>query len=172
MNAIDAVWSIFIFTVVPASLTLLALRRAHRKSAQSAAPGKRPGIPATLLFAVVAGIAIWLIWLSWGDYYTDASGHTQGPYRPWQVIACGLTVVTATAVIGLWTKWPRTGPFAAAIGTLFGFAAAWGTQAFLSDPTGLAGVGMLMLLIGGGIGLGIVAGIVAGARNITYPRRT
>ena len=46
--------------------------------------------------AVSAGA--WFAFLGWDQEYYEVDGVAQGPYRPWQVIACGAVIVLACIV--------------------------------------------------------------------------
>src|SRR5205085_2927423 len=93
-------------------------------------------------------------------------GVPQGPYRPWQVTGCGLSVAVAAAASYRVLRMPfAIGPIVLAAD--IGFAIPWGVDASSSDETGLWAVGLIMLLVGGGIGLTFVVGMTA----ILTPRR-
>ncbi|GAB11135.1 hypothetical protein GOARA_064_01370 [Gordonia araii NBRC 100433] len=117
-----------------------------------------------LAASVVLGVALWFAWLSWGGYYTDASGAVNGPYRPWQVIACALSVGAICAALGWFTRWRISGPLVVALGMIVGFATTWGVDAARHDGSGLWGVGYLLLAVGGSIALCTVATVVIGVR--------
>lgn len=106
---------------------------------------------AALGLGVVAA-AMWFAWLGWDHEYYLVDGVAQGPYRPWQVIGCGLSVAAAAVLARVWV---RRGPgtvLLAAAGVV-GFAVPWSVDAARTDETGMWGVGLVYLLIGGGIGL-------------------
>lgn len=133
-------------------------------------PGKGLNLPLTFLVSLVAGFASWWAWLSWPEYYLNDLGQAQGPYKPWHVIVCGLTVVVAVIAIGWWSRWRGTGPFMAAYGAITGFSFAWCYEAS-QDETGLFAFGFLLLLIGTLVGLSIVASIVAALKSATHTRK-
>ncbi|MFP7365141.1 hypothetical protein SFC07_05100 [Corynebacterium callunae] len=147
---------------IPLSVFLIFAIIGHRLKKAAPRAGKRPGILLTLLLAMAAGLIVWLMWLSWDNYSLNQYGHTQGPYQPWQVVACGITMVVVTIAIGLYSKWPVAGPYLSTIGATWGFSVAWGIDAFSMDDTGLSGVGFIMVLLGVGLGLGLISTLVAG----------
>jgi len=61
-----------------------------------------------LLLAAVAA-ALWWAWMGWDEeYYTDPA---TGPYRPWQVIGCVLSLVVVAVLDAGWSTasswaWP------------------------------------------------------------------
>ncbi|ANE02951.1 hypothetical protein [Corynebacterium crudilactis] len=169
----------FIFSAgmvgIPAAVVFLVVFAVHKFAKEKPTPGKRPSIGLGLLIGFAAGLIVWLAWLSWGGYYTDAYGQTQGPYRPWQVAACGITMVAATVILGLWTRWTASGPFYTALGATAGFSVAWGMDALPQDETGLSAFGLLLVVMGVGTGLTVVAGLTAAGATIWknqkgYPR--
>ena len=88
------------------------------------------------------------------------TGRSTGPYEGWQVIGCVLSLV-AVALASALLVHPRL-PVAVMPLT---FSAAWAAQAFAEDDTGLAGVGLLLVLIGCTLGALAVGGI---ARTVLY----
>lgn len=112
--------------------------------------------PARLGAAVVAlgafAAGMWFAWLGWDHEYYLVDGVAQGPYRAWQVIGCGGTVVVAAVLAQLWVG--RTvSVFLLAAAAIVGFAIPWSADAASSDETGLWAVGLVSLLVGGGLGL-------------------
>lgn len=114
---------------------------------------------ATGVAAFALGFLACVGWLSWSaDYY----GEFRGPGLPapnafptWQVIACGATVVLVCLAAARLSRWSKAGGLAAAVGTAAGFATAVGMDAS-TDPTGQAGVGVLLAELGWVIGLGLL----------------
>ncbi|GED97821.1 hypothetical protein [Gordonia crocea] len=145
--------------------------RSVERSSPAVAPERGLGTWTAAAVSVLAGVALWFAWLTWGGYYTDASGQTQGPYRPWQVVACALSVGAVTGILGWFTRWRLSGPLVAAIGVVLGFSTVWAVDAGTHDSTGLWGVGYLFLLVGGGIALGLVAVVVVAIRASVAKRR-
>lgn len=123
----------------------------------------RPGWAATFVLALLLGAAIWGAWLGWDrQYYLDpGSGTMQGPYRPVQVVGCGLTFLLVTAVLA--SRWR---PVAVALGTTAGFWIAWTVDAATQDETGLFLVGSMMLMVGlvSGSALAALVGYALGSR--------
>ncbi|MFL6105410.1 MAG: hypothetical protein ACJ72L_00505 [Marmoricola sp.] len=121
----------------------------------------------TTLSALTAFCAVmWFAWLGWDHQYYLVDGVPQGPYRPWQVTGCGLSVAVAAAAAYRFLRMPfAIGPIVLAAD--IGFAIPWAVDASSSDETGLWAVGLIMLLVGGAIGLTFVVGLTA----ILTPRR-
>lgn len=111
--------------------------------------------------------AMWFAWLGWDHEYYVVDGHAQGPYRAWQVIGCGASVVVAAVlayavVRRLWAIVPL-----AAAGTV-GFALPWSWDAARNDESGLWVVGLILILGGAGTGLLVVLAV---ASAFLRPRR-
>ncbi|WP_110180981.1 hypothetical protein [Nocardioides solisilvae] len=121
-----------------------------------------PGSSAPRLALVAVALALfagamWFAWLGWDDDYYLVDGVAQGPYRPWQVVGCGLSVAigAVAAMLALRGRGVvRAGAVpvltAAALG---GFALPWSVHAAATDDSGLWAVGLFFLLVGGGLGL-------------------
>lgn len=130
-----------------------------------------------LVFAVAAvlGAATWLIWCGFDTtYYLDDAGNSQGPYRAWQVVGCGITYLSITAA-GSYYFLTRASPPPAivfSIGMAFGFWLTWTIQAAMSDDSGLFVIGAALLGVGLSIGtlMGVGAGV--GLKAIVVSRRT
>lgn len=164
----ERVYISLVMVGVPMAVVIGVLALIHMFTRKN--PGKGLNLPLTFLAASVAGFASWWAWLSWPDYYTNHLGQAQGPYKPWHVIICGLTVVVAVITIGWWSRWRGTGPFMAAYAAVTGFAFAWCYEAS-QDETGLFAFGLLLLLLGTLVGLSIVASIVAAIRAASHPKK-
>ncbi|MFT3899946.1 MAG: hypothetical protein QM728_06850 [Gordonia sp. (in: high G+C Gram-positive bacteria)] len=160
----DVLWATMYIAAVPVALVALSAYGVHRME-KSSPTGRSRGLSTAAVFGVglLGGAAVWFAWLSWGDYYTGADGLAHGPYRPWQVLACGATAVVVSGAVGWFARWRMSGPLVGAIGFLLGFATCWAFDA-ADDTTGLWGVGYLFLIVGGGLGLLTVAVAVIGAR--------
>ncbi len=112
--------------------------------------------------AVLASFAaaMWFAWLGWDREYYLVDGVAQGPYRPWQVVGCGLSIAVAAVVAYLVTRgWWAV--FVLAAAGVMGFAVPWTQDAAATDESGLYVVGLVFLVIGGGIGLTVVLAITA-----------
>jgi hypothetical protein len=107
------------------------------------------------LFAAVS----WLAWLGWDHQYFYVDGVAQGPYRAWQVVGCGATVVAGAVAAHLWARHPSAVPVIA-VATVVGFAIPW-TMNASSDETGLWLVGLFMIVVGGGLGLAAALAVTA-----------
>lgn len=97
---------------------------------------------------------MWLLWLGWDTQYTvDAqTGNTSGPYEPWQVIGCVLTLVLLAALAGT-----RLSPWLVAPVMTVAFTTAWSWRAASSDDSGLWAVGAVLVLLGMAIGSTLVS---------------
>ena len=73
---------------------------------------------------------------------------SQGPYRAWQVIGCGVSIVAAT-VAGYLLVRRVAAIFTIAGAAVIGFAIPWSWDAASTDESGLWVVGLGMILIGG-----------------------
>ncbi len=104
-----------------------------------------------LALALFAAL-MWFVWLGWDDEFYEVDGVPQGPYRRWQVVGCGLAITTGTVLAYLRTR-GTVATFVLAIAAVTGFAVPWAVSASSKDDTGLWGVGLVFLLVGGGAGL-------------------
>ena len=111
---------------------------------------------AGFVLALLVGAATYAVWLAWDNenYYDAALGAYQGPYRPMQVVGCGLMFVVVTALLAL--RWP---PLAVAAGSTVGFWLFWTIQAGSRDETGLFLVGSILLFPVLVAGSGLAGGI-------------
>ena len=108
----------------------------------------------TALALALFAAGMWFAWLGWDHEYYLVDGVAQGPYRAWQVIGCGVAIVTAT--IASYLRAPRpSARFVLAGAAATGFAVPWALDAS-GDDTGLWLVGLIMLAVGGGLGLTVV----------------
>ncbi|MET7707684.1 hypothetical protein [Micromonospora sp. NPDC005413] len=107
-----------------------------------------------VLFLAAATVGVWLLWLGWDTEYTvdPETGNTSGPYEPWQVIGCVLTLVLLAALAGT-----RLSPWLVGAVMAVAFTAAWTWQAASSDDSGLWAVGAVLVLIGMAIGSTLVS---------------
>lgn len=109
------------------------------------------------MIVVLIGLALfaagmWAAWLGWDNEYYVVDGHTAGPYREFQVIGCGVCVVLASVVASLYLRRPSSVHIVAAVAVL-GFSIPWAIDAARTDSSGLWGVGLIMLLVGGFCGV-------------------
>ncbi|MEU5909554.1 hypothetical protein [Micromonospora sp. NPDC047527] len=111
------------------------------------------------LFLAVATVGVWLLWLGWDTEYTvdPETNSTSGPYEPWQVIGCVVTLVLLAALAGM-----RLSPWLVAPVMTVAFTVAWSWQAASSDDSGLWAVGAVLMLIG--MAAGSTAVSLAGRR--------
>lgn len=117
-------------------------------------------ILSTSVALAVFSAAMWFGWLGWDHEYYEVDGHMQGPYRPWQVVGCAVTLaVGAFVAYGLVRRVGAVLPLAAA-GAL-GFAVPWAVDAARTDDSGLWIVGLVLLLGGATAGLLVVLGVAA-----------
>ncbi|RJL36246.1 hypothetical protein D5H75_04265 [Bailinhaonella thermotolerans] len=121
------------------------------------------GLYAALLSALA--LANWLAWLGWDrERDIQPDGSATGPYEPWQVIGLGLVLAALSARAGRRGR-PVIGTLALA-GTTW---LAWCVNAFLSDDSGLWGVGALMLLPVVFAGVALVTALAATTRPAPDP---
>ncbi|SIM79104.1 hypothetical protein [Micromonospora cremea] len=106
------------------------------------------------LFLAVATVGVWVLWLGWDTEYTvdPQTGSRSGPYEPWQVIGCVLTLALLAALAGT-----RLSPWLVAPVMTVAFTAAWSRGALSSDDSGLWAVGAILVLIGMAIGSTLVS---------------
>lgn len=122
-------------------------------------PPARRVLVAAVVVALVAAAA-WFAWLGWDDDYYLVDGVEQGPYRPWQVIGAGVTVVVVAVAGYLWARRFAAVPVLA-LAAAIGFAVPWTVDAAASDDSGLFAVGLVLLLGGITVGVALVLGVVA-----------
>lgn len=107
---------------------------------------------------------MWFAWLGWDDEYYLVDDVYQGPYRAWQVIGCGVSVVVATLAVFI-----VVGKYRALMLWVFasiaGFAIPWSIDAEATDDSGLWVIGLMTLLIGGVCGLLVVLATAGGVRS-------
>ncbi|KXP01536.1 hypothetical protein [Tsukamurella pseudospumae] len=113
-----------------------------------------------IVLAVFCG-AMWGAFLGWDHEYYEVDGVAQGPYRPWQVIACGAAIVLASTVVFLVLRrlWLLV---VIPVVAVIGFAVPWAWWAS-QDTTGLWLAGLFFLLVGGTTGLTGWLALVFGA---------
>ncbi|MGW3899290.1 hypothetical protein ACWD6L_29280 [Micromonospora profundi] len=111
------------------------------------------------VFLAVATVGVWLLWLGWDTEYTvdPETSSTSGPYEPWQVIGCVLTLVLLAALAGT-----RLSPWLVAPVMTIAFTVAWSWQAASTDDSGLWAVGGFLVLVGMAAGSTVVS--LAGRR--------
>lgn len=104
-------------------------------------------------FVVLGSAAAWFGWMGWDqEYWVDPdTGMEHGPYRAWQVIGCGVTLVA----LAVWTSRSRFWPTVLLLPP--SFTLAWSVTAS-EDDTGLWLVGAIMVAIGSTVGTLIVLG--------------
>ncbi|SCG61051.1 hypothetical protein [Micromonospora inositola] len=111
----------------------------------------------TLLGGLIIGAATvgaWWAWLGWETGYTvdPETGATSGPYAPWQVVGCVLTLALIAAVGGwLLSPWVVVPVMTVA------FTVAWAAHAASTDDTGLWAVGAVLVLVGTAAGTSMVS---------------
>ncbi|MEU8329183.1 hypothetical protein [Micromonospora sp. NPDC048839] len=111
-----------------------------------------------VLFLATATVGSWILWLGWDTRYTvdEQTGATSGPYEPWQVIGCVLTLVLLAALAGT-----RLSPWLVAPVMAVAFTAAWSWRAASTDDSGLWVVGGTLVLLG----------MAAGSIAVSFPAR-
>jgi hypothetical protein len=100
-------------------------------------------LAADLILMLLVGAAIWAAWLGWDHTYYYEAGAWHGPYRPSQVVACGVTVLVVAGLLAL-----RWNPFVVAIGITVGFWWVWTLDAAGNDSSGLYVIGSILVMFG------------------------
>lgn len=120
----------------------------------------------TILLAVTAALSVlaWGAWLAWDtEYQLDpVTDTTSGPYQPWQVVGCVLTLLVAAVVAGLAAR-----SAVAAVWVTVPFTVCWAVSASLTDESGLFAVGAVLIAAGLYLGSWGVAAVVG-----AVPRRS
>ncbi|WP_434741208.1 hypothetical protein [Micromonospora sp. SH-82] len=100
-------------------------------------------VGAPLLALVTAGV--WWAWLGWDNGYRvdPATGDMTGPYAPWQVVGCVISLAVVAAAAGwVLSPWLVVPVMTAA------FTIAWSQNAAATDDSGLWAVGAVLVLVG------------------------
>ena len=128
-------------------------------SSTATATGRVPFWVVALGLTVFAAAA-WLAFLGWDHEYYEVDGEVHGPYRAWQVLACGASIVAATVVAHLLTR-PHPAHLVLAVAATLGLAVPWSVDAAAHDDSGLWVVGLVLLLVGAGTGLTVLLALCA-----------
>ena len=155
-DLVSIAFPVLIFGGIPMGLIGAVIILLHRSTAEDYRTSRPLGDTAAFLLATVAGVLTWVAWLSWGNHWN---------YDPWQVVGCVITGLVLVIGLGFLTRWWRSGPLAVALGGMLGFSTTWALDSGPSDSTGLWGVGYMMIVIGGGAALGILAAVVIAVRS-------
>lgn len=110
-------------------------------------------LPVAVVGLALVAASMWFVWLGWDDDYYEVDGVTQGPYRAWQVVGCGLSICAVAVAARLWAG---RGVVLLAAAAAVGFAVPWTVHAASTDESGLWAVGAVFLLAGGLVGLVVV----------------
>ncbi|WP_319460112.1 hypothetical protein [Micromonospora sp. RTP1Z1] len=112
----------------------------------------RTALGGLILAAVTVGA--WWAWLGWESGYKvdPETGATSGPYAPWQVGGCVLTLALIAAVGG----WLLSPWLVAPVMTV-AFTIAWAAHAASTDDSGLWAVGAALVLVGTAAGTTVVS---------------
>lgn len=113
----------------------------------------------TALALALFAAAMWFVWLGWDHEYYLVDGVSQGPYRSWQVVGCGLSIATAS-VFAYLRVLHTAAIFVLAIAADIGFAVPWAVDASSYD-SGLWVVGLFFLVVGSGLGLTVLLAITS-----------
>ncbi|MGC4812761.1 hypothetical protein ACLQ29_19740 [Micromonospora sp. DT228] len=107
-----------------------------------------------VLFLAAATVGVWILWLGWDTRYTvDAqTGASSGPYEPWQVVGCVLSLVVLAALAGT-----RLSPWLVVPVMSVAFTAVWSWRAAGTDDSGLWAVGGILVLVGMAVGSTVVS---------------
>ncbi|SNT00298.1 hypothetical protein [Rhodococcoides kyotonense] len=119
------------------------------------------GLVATGSVAFLGGFVACAGWLSWSAYGRGPGLPAPREFPTWQVVACGITVVSVCFAAAHLSRWVKAGGLAAAAGATAGFTTAFSIDAS-TDDTGQAGVGILLSELGWGITLSILVLVRAG----------
>ena len=123
----------------------------------------------SVLVLALLSASSWWAWLAWDNsYYKDPStGQYAGPYMPWQVIGCVVSLIVIAAL-----AYTRLRPLVVGATMTLAFTTAYALTVAPSDESGLSGVGVLMVLIGLAFATS-VAGLVVGSvrQSLTRSRR-
>lgn len=152
--------------ILPLGFILGTLANIHEKSPQHPLPGRRPDLILTGVLAGVLGVLCQLAWLSRGSYDNGGGGPI---LEQWQFIGCGISVAIAFVFAGWLSRWPATGPFAAAIGMVIGFTLAWVIHVTSQNMTFWDAV-MFAMVVAGSVVLGTAAAILGRLRMILQER--
>lgn len=102
-------------------------------------------------------------WLGWDmTYQVDpATGATSGPYEPWQVVGCALSLVLTAAIAGFLRQ-----AMVAMVVLPVAYTLAWSIPARAADYTGLWAVGAALVLMATVAGVCVVAPLALLARHL------
>lgn len=143
--------------LVLCALLILAVHLVEKqKTSPAPDPRARMGNARAAITGIAAGVALWLVWFSWGP-----GGNID--------IVMGIGAVVSAFGTLVWlsirTRWRWTGPFTVALGGLAGFTTALAVADGYTDITGLWAVGYLMTTIGGVIVLALIVGGIVVVRS-------
>jgi hypothetical protein len=110
---------------------------------------KLPPVTWAVPAVAVATAVTWWAWLGWDTEYDvdPVTGSSSGPYQPWQVIGCVLSLMVIGIVGTLVMR-----PWIAPVVLTLTFLVTWSWQAARTDESGLWLVGAVLLLFGLGWG--------------------
>ncbi len=108
---------------------------------------------ALLLAVLTAGS--WAAWMAWDDEYTvdPVTQNSSGPYEPWQVIGCVLTLLAIGIGAALLLR-----PWTVIVTMTVAFTLAWSYTAASNDDSGLWFVGAVL----------VAGGMAAGSTVVTF----
>ncbi len=126
------------------------------------------GATVLALLLLAASVGTWWAWLGWDhEYYTDAStGEVAGPYRPWQVIGCVLTLLALALVAHALLH-----PVVVGAAMTLGFSAGFASTALPDDESGLAVVGVFLVVVGMSLASVVLGLLAVGTRSVLRQRR-
>ena len=114
-------------------------------------PGAAPTLAYSLLVAAAA-LGLWFAWLGWDTTYDvdPVTGSLSGPYSWWQVagfvLSAGILVVAARRFV----------PAAAIVPAVSGGVACGFMLSARGDDSGLAGIGLVLILLGSAAGTALL----------------
>jgi hypothetical protein len=122
-------------------------------------------VRAVVVFTVgpLLGAVTWGVWLGWDRTasYDVVTGTVQSPYVTLQVLGCGLTLGTVTAILTALGR-PVTG----SAGVALGFWLVWTADAASRDNSGLFAVGSILLALGLALGTSMAAAVGWGVGSV------
>jgi hypothetical protein len=111
----------------------------------------------------VLSAAAWFAWMGWDTEYDvdPVTQSTSGPYRAWQVIGCGVTLL----VLLVGALLLRVPPVVACAAVTVAFTAAWTATAAATDDSGLFVVGAVLVFLGLAVATAVVSAVTVRLRR-------
>ena len=114
---------------------------------------------AAMAWLAGATVACWVAWMGWDRHYDQdpVTGNLSGPYQPWQVIGCVVSLVLVAVVAGRWLPmWDLVLVMPSA------FTVAWSVSAATAESVGANfwPIGAFLVLLGTGAATVVVGAVV------------